>query len=429
MTSIGNSAFSGCTSLTAITIPESVTSIEDSAFSGCTSLTTIIIPESVTSIGSYAFHNCSSLTTITIPESVTSIGSYAFRNCSSLTSITIPESVTSIWTEVFYNCSSLTSIVLPKNLKKIGSQALANCLELRDVYCYAESVPSTYSNAFDGSYPEYATLHVPASALNAYKATAPWSSFGKFEAFEITVENITLDQSTATLTEGETLVLTATVAPDDAAEKSISWSSSNPSVATIDNTGKVTAVAPGAATITATANDGSGVSASCEVVVYWGKCSSPDIRYIDGQVKITCDTEGVEFHSNVVVDNAHEYEGEAFDLTATYTITTYATKEDYLNSDVTTVTLYWVDCDENHGGETTDIITIPAKPVLIQTDGGTITVNGLTEGTVVKVNDLNGVEQGTAIATGGTATITTSLTAGSVAIVQMGNHTIKVAIK
>ena len=290
VTSIGNSAFHGCSKLTSITIPESMTSIGDLAFcrcsslttvtiaensqltsiggfSSCSSLTTINIPESVTSIASSAFYDCTSLASITLPESVTSIGEDAFYGCSSLTSITLPEGVTSIGDRAFRDCSSLITITLPKSVDYIGDNAFANCPELTDVYCYAESVPNTDADAFDGSYPEYATLHVPAGAINSYKATAPWSSFGKFGTTSIAVESITLSQSTATLIEGEPLTLIATVAPDDAEDKSISWSSNNPSVATVDNTGKVMAIAPGTAIITATTNDGSGVSAQCEVTV------------------------------------------------------------------------------------------------------------------------------------------------------------------
>ena len=150
----------------------------------------VVIPESVehegttysvTSIGERAFWACS-LTSVTIPNSVESIGSYAFSGCFGLTSVTIPNSVTSIGESAFNGCSGLTSVTIGSGVKTIGSASFANCPELIDVYCYAVDVPSTLSNAFNGSYPEYATLHVPTGSIESYKATAPWSSFGKIVA-------------------------------------------------------------------------------------------------------------------------------------------------------------------------------------------------------------------------------------------------------
>ncbi len=170
VTSIGADAFYGCSSLTSITIPESVTEIGDYAFDGCSSLTSIdvasnnnnytsiggvlfskdktilikypggkkdvtsyTIPEGVTKIEITAFWGCSSLTSVTIPSSVTSIGADAFWGCSSLTSITIPEGVTAIANGAFYHCSSLTSITLPESVTSIGFGAFAGCSSLTSI--------------------------------------------------------------------------------------------------------------------------------------------------------------------------------------------------------------------------------------------------------------------------------------------------------
>ena len=111
-TSIGRATFKFCSSLTSITIPNTVTSIGDAAFAWCTALTSITISNTVTSIGAMAFYGCSSIVSITIPESVTSIGQSAFRGCRSLTSIILPNSVTSIGCCAFLNCEKMDSIVI-----------------------------------------------------------------------------------------------------------------------------------------------------------------------------------------------------------------------------------------------------------------------------------------------------------------------------
>ncbi len=182
VTSIGSYAFWCCSGLISVTIGNSVTSIGQEAFRYCSGLTSVTIPNSVTSIGLGAFESCSGLTSVTIPNSVTSIGYGTFEDCSGLKSVTIPNSVTSIGEWAFYNCSGLTSVTIPNSVTSIGERAFWGCSKLDDVYCYAENVPDTESNAFDGSSIGTATLYVPAASVDSYNATAPWSSFSAIKA-------------------------------------------------------------------------------------------------------------------------------------------------------------------------------------------------------------------------------------------------------
>ena len=179
ITSIGDVAFSECTSLTNVSIPDSVTSIGDGAFYGCTSLARFngkfasndgrcliidgklnaiadlglieyTIPNSVTYIGDSVFSSCKSLRSITIPDSVTAIGGYAFQGCTSLTSITYPNGVnTTIGEGAFQGCTSLMSITIPDSVTTIGDWAFYECTSLTNV-SIPDSVTSIGYGAFYG---------------------------------------------------------------------------------------------------------------------------------------------------------------------------------------------------------------------------------------------------------------------------------------
>ena len=194
VTVIDRWAFFGCSGLTSITIPDSVTSIGYGAFYGCRGLTSITITDSVTSIGDSTFRGCTGLTSITIPDSVTSIGDYAFYDCTGLTSITIPDSVTSIGSRAFYDtawyinqpdglvyagkvayeykgicpasidimdgtlgiaddafsgCKGLTSVTIPDSVTSIGYSAFKYCTGLTSI-TIPDSVTSIGDSAFSG---------------------------------------------------------------------------------------------------------------------------------------------------------------------------------------------------------------------------------------------------------------------------------------
>ena len=166
----------------AFTVPNDILTICGGAFLDCTDLSFVEIPNSVTSIGSHAFDGCRSLTSVTIPDGVTSIGAGAFMGCGSLTSVTIPDGVTSISDQAFYNCSSLTSVTIPNSVTYIGYAAFEYCKKMKDVYCYAESVPSMHGYAFLDTNIMNITLHVPNTSIEQYKADAGFGAFGKIVA-------------------------------------------------------------------------------------------------------------------------------------------------------------------------------------------------------------------------------------------------------
>ena len=190
VTSIGERAFCNCSSLTSVDIPSSVKSIGDVAFGCCSSLTSINIPSSVKSIGEGAFLDCSSLTSINIPSSVTEIGWGAFEDCSSLTSVNIPSSVTSIRMYAFLGCSSLTSVNIPSSVTSIGGSAFSGCSGLRSIYVYAETPPSISANAFNGCDLKNCTLYVPRGTYDAYWLL-DWGVFENIVEFDATnIRNI-----------------------------------------------------------------------------------------------------------------------------------------------------------------------------------------------------------------------------------------------
>ena len=128
-------------------------------------------------LGDYAFYGCSGLTSLTLPSSVTEIGEHAFLNCRGLTNFTIPSGVTKIGAGAFFCCYGLISLTIPSSVTAIGSMAFNACSELTSIYAYMEKLPETGSNLFLGCDEKNCTVYVPKGTGDAYF----WSSFGYFD--------------------------------------------------------------------------------------------------------------------------------------------------------------------------------------------------------------------------------------------------------
>ena len=152
-----------------------VKAIAAEAFSGCSSLVSVSIGNGVTSMGNRAFAY-SSVVSVTIGDGMEAISQFAFYLCTSLTNVTIGNGVLSIGTSAFHGCTSLSYVIIGSSVASIGESAFYDCSSLTDVYCLAESIPSTEDTSFDSRYTNL-TLHVYGVAYNTYFNTVPWSNF------------------------------------------------------------------------------------------------------------------------------------------------------------------------------------------------------------------------------------------------------------
>lgn len=183
---LSGGAYSGHVKIPATVVHEEqeyvVSALSSSCFKDCSSLTSVSIPETIGSISDYAFNGCVSLTIAELPETITSIGNDAFSGCNHLTNFDIPNSVKTIGVYAFYGCTALKRVSIPKSVRSIGGFAFGNCSSLETIITEVEE-PFELSSVF-GLISDNATLYVPYGTKEAYQKTEGWNVFENIEEME-----------------------------------------------------------------------------------------------------------------------------------------------------------------------------------------------------------------------------------------------------
>lgn len=278
--------------------------ISASAFSGNTDISTVVIEEGVTAIGNYAFSGYSSLKTVEIPASVVAIGNYAFAGCSSLTTVVYDGTSEPAAERHVFSRTSVVTVYVPAGYEE---------------KCFA--------------------------GIEVRKEIPPATE-------DVKVTGVTLDATTVELKVGETAILTVTVAPDDATDKTVTWTSSDSSVATVDENGKVTAVGEGEATITVTTKEG-GKTATCKVTVSKPTSPKKKTKKYDAVIKQAK-------HGDVEVDDDYAKRGQEITTTVT-------PDKGYELDELTIIDQYGDEVDYEKGKkENTYVFEMPKSDVTIE---------------------------------------------------------------
>jgi hypothetical protein len=324
---------------------------------------------------------------VTIPNSVTIIGYEAFKNCNRVKSLSFGNSVTSIGGSAFSGCTGLTSVTIPNSVTDIGEQAFAYCYSLTTL-TLPENIKVIKKGTFQGC--RIKSIVIPAKVeyiyaeafSNAYTEEVKVLAENPPFAYDNTFQNYNI--------------------PLYVPKESInSYQATNP-------WSKFT-----------TLKTLSGEDAD-------NKCKKPTISYQNGKLTFSCETEGVAYKSSITDSDIKDYTTSTIQLSVTYNVSVYAMKSGYQNSDVATATLCWIDKEPTI---TTGTSQIPANAVLIQNDGGMLTIQGADDGTPINVYTIDGRQAGSGVSRNGQATVSTNLQPGSVAIIKIGDRSVKVAIK
>lgn len=435
VTTIGKKAFYGC-DITSISIPNSVTSIEESSFQGCkitsinlpnnlitigksafsgSSIISIIIPNSVERIGDSAFSLCKDLVSCILSNKIEEIGQALFNGCINLNSISIPSGVRRIKYYSFKDCNSLTKLIIPSNVETIESYAFYGVSSITEEII-EDSSTSLYVDVYNNDM-RPSKIYIGREVYGSN--ILGWGYIG--------LKSITLGRNITgqnlPISEGLETIFSNIIDPKP---RNKFWNTVYVNCKLyipVGTLGKYQSTDGWKEFFQIIEDPSLGEDTSNL------KCSKPTISYSNGKLIFKCETEGAICKSNITDKDITSYSSNEIILDVTYNISVYATKNGYEDSDVATATLCWIDVEPKSEGLSNDLAQIRANAVLVQVENGNITITGADEGTSVNVYGANGLRVGSTISHNGYANIHTNLQSGSIAIIKIGERSVKVVIK
>ena len=411
-----------------------VTAIGEQAFDGCYYLKSVSIPNNVSYIGHSAFYNCRDLKTITIPNSVTYIGEKAFSHCGNLKSITIPNNVTTIRKETFRNCSTLSSLKIPNSVTFIEEGAFRDCQTLYYVsisdlaaWCNIEFGDSYYSN------PLYYAHRLSMNGEEIKELVIPQSVTsisGDTFRFCSNLSSVTIHNNVTSI-----------------GNLAFAGSDIQTVISRIENPFVINGAFNTNTVLNATLYVPNGTKERYMETEGWNKfayieelssddnplenqkCDIPTISYRDGKLSFHSTTEGVAYQYSITNSDIKDGEAQEVQLGVTYIISVYATKEGYENSEIATATLCWIDVEPKSEGLSEGMSQVSARAVMVKAEGRQLIVEGAEDNTNISVYAIDGIHVGTTTSRNGIASIMTAIPKDSVAIVKIGNKSVKVMMK
>ena len=406
VTKLGNRCFSGCSSLTSVTIPSSVTSLGEMCFA-YSGLTSVTIPSSVKSLG-YGCFAYSGLTSVTIPSSVTSLGKSCFSDCSSLTSVTILSSVKSLEEFCFYNCTNLKSIIIPSSVTSLKGNCFDGCSSLISV-----TIPSSVKSLGEWCFQKCTSLKsvtIPYSVLSLGRYC--FSSCENLKSVNIFSPSIELGQACFSSTGIDEFTIMTPIPP----------SIVNGCFAEVDLDNAKLFVPKNYVNNYKNNSDWLRFGYILPFKGSEKQCETPHISYTNGILQFNSSTPKAEYYYIIkAVDKCKdELSKNEVSLNARYDISCCTAADGYTPSEIATAKLYWISANIETDG------IAPAtqmRGIVVSTEGGIVTLSGLKENERVTFYNVSGIKLGETRAMNGQASISAT---DDVIIARIGSQSIKV---